>query len=92
MGVHGRCRFELIEDRASRRGVSVQQVDSGHRQQLGRRHIAVLRFVDAPVGGMSVAPGGNDIEIASGDRARLLATQKGHKVRFTTAANLVMTL
>jgi len=29
---------------------------------------------------------------ASGDRARYLATQHGHKVRFTTAADLVMTL
>ena len=37
------------------RGVGVEQIDRGHRQELGRRQIRVLRLVDAKVGAVRLA-------------------------------------
>src|SRR5436190_20094457 len=45
----GHRRLEAREDFPRRRGVAVQQVDRGHRQELRRGQIAVLRLVDPPI-------------------------------------------
>src|SRR5437868_7984589 len=50
IGLLGHRWLELCEDLLGGRGVPVQQVDRGHRQQLGRGQIAVPWLVDPPIG------------------------------------------
>ena len=61
IGFLGHRRLEARKDLLRRSGIALEEVDRGHRQQLGRRQIAVLGLVDPPVGTVRLSFGGNDI-------------------------------
>ena len=59
----GHGGVEVGEDLAGGGGVVIEEVDRGHREELGGGQVGVLGFADAEIGAVRLAGGGRDIGV-----------------------------